>query len=129
MILRWFGLQKPIAHAEKALGYVEKVFALVQERSTAHPELGVYSWLIPQLEYIKSVLFDPNADRSKLHKIDFGIYGQAGETLEMSDPELFEALAGVIYIARRIADGQEIDLQELEDSLKRLSLFETNKML
>jgi len=113
---------------KKTLEYVEKAFALVQERSTAHPELGVYSRLIPQLEYIKSVLLDPNADRSKLHKIDFGTGGPAGEILKMNDPELSEALTCVSYISDQIADGQEIDLQELENSLKRLSLFAPDKI-
>jgi len=128
MISRWLGIQKPIVHAEKALEYVEKALSLVHKRVSTCPEPEMYLWLVPQIEYIKSVLNDPNADRSKLYKIDFGTAGQAGETLRMSDPELFEILSGLSYIADQIDDGLEIDPQELGNSLKRLSTFTNNKI-
>jgi len=127
MISRWLRTQKPIAHAEKVLEYVEKALSLVHKRISTYPVPEMYLWLAPQIKYIKSVLTESNADRSKLHKIDFGTAGQAGETLEMSDPELFEILSGLSYIIEQIDDGLEIDLQELENSLKRLSTFTTNK--
>jgi len=108
MILRWLKLQKPIAHTEKALEYVEKILAFIQMRSSAHPEYEVYYRIISQIEYIKRVLIDPNADRSKLRDINFGTGGPAGEILERDDPELYEALSGVNYIASQIEDGWEI---------------------
>jgi len=126
MILRWLKLQRPVAHADKALEYVEKVLDIVQKQASSYPpELEVHSWIISQIEYIKLVLSDPSADRSKLREINFGTGGSAGEILEREDPELFEALGGVIYIASQIEDGLEIELQELEDSLKILSSFKT----
>jgi len=126
MILRWLKLQRPVAHAEKALEYIEKVLDIVQKQASSYPpELEVHSWIISQIEYIKLVLIEPNADRSKLREINFGIGGPAGEILEREDPELSEALSGVKYIASQIEDGREIELEELEDSLKILSSFKT----
>jgi len=126
MILRWLKLQRPVAHADKALEYVEKVLDVVQKQASSYPpELEVHSWIISQLEYIKLVLSDPGTDRSKLREINFGTGGPAGEILEREDPELYEALSGVNYIASQIEDGLEIELQELEDSLKILSSFKT----
>jgi len=107
MILRWLKLQKPIAHAEQALEYVEKVLAILRQRASANPEHGAYPRLIPLAEYVKSALIDPNADRSKLRDINFGTGGPAGEILERDDPELYEALSGVNYIASQIEDGWE----------------------
>jgi len=126
MNLRWLKRQKSIVHAEEALEYVEKVLTLVQKQASAYPpELEVHSWLISQIEYVKSVLIDPNTDRSKLREINFGTGGPAGEILERDDPELYEALSGVNYIASQIDDGWEIELEELEDSLKILASFAT----
>jgi len=126
MILRWLKLQKPVAHAEKALEYIKKVLDIVQKQASAYPpEFEVHSWLISQIEYIKLVLIDPNADRSKLREINFGTGGPAGEILEREDPELFAALGGVIYIADQIEDGLEIEVDELERYLKVLASFST----
>jgi len=122
MILRWLKLQKPIAHAEKAAEYVEKALAILRQRASANPKHGAYPRLIPQIEYIKSVLIEPSTDRSKLEELSLG-GGAASETLEREDPELCEALSGVIYIADQIDDGLEIELKELERSLKVLSSF------
>jgi len=122
MILRWLKLQKPIAHAEKALEYVEKTLAILRQRASVNPEHGAYPRLIPQVEYVRTALIEPNTDRTKLHTLSLG-GGAASETLEREAPELFEALGGVIYIADQIDDGLEIELQELEDSLKVLALF------
>jgi len=125
MILRWLKLQKPIAHAEKALEYVEKVLTILRQRASANPEHGAYPRLISLAEYVKLVLSEPSADRSKLRGINFGTGGPAGEILEREDPELFKALGGVIYIVDQIDDGLEIELEELEDSLKILSSFKS----
>jgi|GEM_PF-6948993 len=71
MILRWLKLQRPVAHAEKALEYVEHTLALVQKRAFAHPEVGAYPWLIPQLDYVKRVLpIAPSFMKSILEQAD-----------------------------------------------------------
>jgi len=122
MILRWLKLQKPIAHADKALEYVEKALAILRQRASVNPEHRAYPRLIPQVEYVKSILIEPSADRAKLRDLSLG-GGAASETLEREDPELCEALSGVIYIADQIDDELEIELEELERSLKVLSSF------
>jgi len=124
MILQWLKLQKPIAHAEKAAEYVEKALEILRQRASVNPEHGAYPRLIPQVEYVKSLLIEPSADRAKLRELSLG-GGAASETLEREDPELFEVLGGVLYIAGQIEDGLEIELEELEDSLKILSSFKT----
>jgi len=65
MILRWLKLQRPVAHVEKALEYFEKVL------------YEVYHRIISQIEYVRLVLRNPGADRSKLREINFGIGGLA----------------------------------------------------
>jgi len=123
MILRWLKLQLPIAHAEKALEYVGKVLELVQKRAAAYSEPEALSWMISQIEYVKLVLIERSTNRSKLREIDFGTGDPVGEILERESLELYEALSGVNYIASQIDDGWEIELQELEDSLKTLASF------
>jgi len=114
MKLQWLKQQKPVTHADKALVYIEKVLALLRQRAVADPEHGAYPRLIPQVEYIKSVLIEPSTDRSKLHTLSFG-GGAASETLEREDPDLFMALGGVIYIAGKIGKGLKMDPQVLEE--------------
>jgi len=122
MKLQWLKQQKPVTHADKALVYIEKVLAILRQRAVADPEHGAYPRLIPQVEYIKSVLIEPSTDRSKLHTLSFG-GGAASETLEREDPELFIALGGVLWIADKIGSGLKMNLQDLEEILQNLSSF------
>jgi len=112
---QWLKQQKPPTHADKALEYVEKVIALVKRRIAEHPEHCAYRSILPQLNYIKSVLTKPATDRSKLHRIDFCTGAPAGEIFEYEDPELYEAIGGVLWIADQIGRGLKMDLQTLEE--------------
>jgi len=117
MKLKWLKQQKPVTHADKALEYIEKALALVRQRATADPEHGAYPYLIPQIEYVKSVLTEPNTDRTKLHEINLGGGGPRSDILKEQDSELYEKLAEVTYIAAQIRRGLKIDLKVLEESL------------
>jgi len=72
MILRWLKLQRPVAHAEKAAEYVEKALEILRQRASVNPEHGAYPRLIPQVEYVKSILIEPSADRAKLRELSLG---------------------------------------------------------
>jgi len=111
---QWSRQQNPVTYANKALNYVEKTLALVRQRAIADPEHAAYSLIIPQIEYVKSVLIEPSTDRAKLHDISF-LGGAASESLEREDPELFEALGGIIYIADKIGNGLKMDPKILEE--------------
>jgi len=112
---KWLKQQKLPTHAETALVYVEKVIALVRQRIAEHPEHGAYPRMLPQLNYIKTVLTQPATDRSKLHRIDFCTGGPAGELFEREDPQLYDVVGGVLWIASQIGRGLKMDLQVLEE--------------
>jgi len=119
---KWLKQQKLPTHAETALVYVEKVIALVYQRMVEHPEHGAYPRILPQLNYIKTVLTKPATDRSKLHRIDFCTGGPAGELFEREDPELYDAIGGVLWIAHQIGRGLKMDGHVLEQFIKEFSL-------
>jgi len=136
MKLQWLKQQKPVTHADKALVYIEKVLAIVQERAASIPEddpclpledngeyKAIFFSMLKQIQYVKNVLIRPSTDRSKLHDISLGNFA-AKEFAEV-DPELSEALGGVNYIAYQVGHGLKIDPQELEESLRELSSFTT----
>jgi len=126
MKLQWLKQQKPVTHADKALEYVEKALAIAQDRAafiseevSSLPSEGsgeyeaIFFSMINQIKYVKTVLINPNADRSKLHDISLGNF--AAKEFDGLDPELSEALSNVNYIAYQIGHGLKIDLQVLED--------------
>jgi len=115
---KWLKQQKLPTHADKALEYVEKVIALVRQRIIEHPEHGAYRSMLPQLNYIKTVLSKPATDRSELHRIDFCTGGPAGELFEREDPELYDVIGGVLWIASQIGRGLKMDGQVLEQFIK-----------
>jgi len=118
---KWLKQQKLPTHAETALVYVEKVIALVHQRMVEHPEHGAYPRMLPQLNYIKTVLTKPATDRSKLHRIEFCTGGPAGELFEREDPQLYDAIGGVLWIASQIGRGLKMDLQTLEGFIAEFS--------
>jgi len=118
---KWLKQQKLPTHAETALVYVEKVIALVRQRIAEHPEHAAYRSMLPQLNYIKTVLTKPATDRSKLHCIEFCTGGPAGELFEREDPQLYDVIGGVLWIASQIGRGLKMDLQTLEGFIAEFS--------
>jgi len=111
--------QKPVTHAEKALEYAEKASAIVRQRAHSNPENEVYSRIISEIEYVKTVLIEPSTDRSRLHKFTFGVGGgDASEELERRDPELLDTLGGMLWIADKIGQGLKMNSQVLEEFLQ-----------
>jgi len=74
--------------------------------------------MLPQLNYIKSVLTQPATDRAGLHKINFSTGGPVGEIFKNEDPELYDAIGGVLWIASQIGRGLKMDLQMLEQFIE-----------
>jgi len=118
---KWLKQKKLPTHADKALVYVEKVIALVRQRMAEHPKHAAYRAMLPQLNYIQSVLTKPATDRARLHSIDFCTGGPAGEIFENEDPELYDAISGVLWIASQIGRGLKMDVQVLEQLIEIFS--------
>jgi len=126
MKLQWLKQQKPVTHADKALEYVEKALVIAQDRAAFISEEisslssegsekyeAMFFSMINQIKYAKTVLINPNADRSKLHDISLGNF--AAKEFDELDTELSEALSNVNCIAYQIGYGLKIELQVLED--------------
>jgi len=123
---KWRKRQKLPTHAEKALEYVENVLVLAKKRKSTNPKHTGYRNIVAYLQYVQKVLTKPNTDRSKLHKkLSFATGGPAGEIFEQEDPELWEAIGGVLWIADQIGRGLKMDLNVLEEFLQNNSLSDT----
>jgi hypothetical protein len=92
------------------LEYVEKALLLTIDRRSQAPKFPVYSVVIDQLEYIKSVFDRSEPDKSKLHKLTIGAI--AAKEFEGTDDELAEALMDVYFIAEQSANGLKIRLPD-----------------
>jgi hypothetical protein len=92
------------------LEYVERALRLTRERRARAPAFPVYTVVIDQLEYIKSVFDGTEVDKSKLHRLTIGAI--AAKEFETTDSELSEALMDVFFIAEQSANGLKIRLPE-----------------
>jgi len=96
----------------------KKIIALVRQRIAEYPKHAAYRAMLPQLNYIKTVLTKPATDRARLHSIDFCTGGPAGEIFENEDPELYDAIGGVLWIASQIGHGLKMDVRALEQFIE-----------
>jgi len=125
---KWRKQQQLPTHAEKTLEYVENVLLLVQKRKSDNPKHTGYRKIVTYLQYVQKVLTKPDTDRSKLHKkLEFATGGPAGEIFEREDPELWEAIGGVLWIASQIGHGLKMDLNVLEEFLQNKPFSETKR--
>jgi len=85
-----------------------------------HPKHAAYRAMLPQLNYIQSVLTKPATDHARLHSIDFCTGGPAGEIFKNEDPELYDAIGGVLWIASQIGRGLKMDVRVLEEFIAAL---------
>jgi hypothetical protein len=90
------------------LEYVDKALAITMDRRDSCPQLPVYTSLINQLMYVRSVFDGTERDKSRLHDLTLGIIG--AKEFEDTDAELARALMDVYYIAEQSANGLKIIL-------------------
>lgn len=81
---------------------------LAIDRRSSCPQFPVYTLVIDQLNYVKSVFDGSEPDQSRLHDLTIGAIGS--KEFEDTDYELARALMDVYYIAEQKANGLKIRL-------------------
>lgn len=90
------------------LEYVDKALAITIDRRDGCPQFPVYTSLINQLMYVRSVFDGTEQDKSRLHDLTLGAIG--AKEFEDTDAELARVLMDVYYIAEQSANGLKIVL-------------------
>ncbi|RMR13236.1 immunity protein Tsi6 family protein [Pseudomonas syringae group genomosp. 3] len=91
-----------------ALEYINYALLLAEERYARNPQFSVYTSVINQLLYVKSVFEGVEKDKSRLHDLSLGAIG--AKEFEDTDYELARAIMDVSYIASQSAKGLKVKL-------------------
>lgn len=79
---------------------------IIDERLKVAPNFDLFNSIHQQIIYIEDVVNGNQTDKSKLSKINVGLY--AVREFDESDPELSTALKKIQYIADRMSKGLKV---------------------